>query len=289
VQPALQDEALATLQTCLNQEQRWVKVHAAELLVGLECPQGVQETFTRELEAYGDEPQYRIGIWRVLSKAARQSGQADPWYPRIVAAYEDAEGPDRTHAAETLGKHGRTVPASALPVARGLIGSPDPLLAATSAWLVMLNLPDEGEPILADLIATDSADSRRMASYALRWQPRVSDATAIHLAAAARREPLDSPARVYLCSAAYVHAREPADLREFERAVLDYVKTGSESQRHEATSALALRGGPEHLAILETLLRSREPDSRVGAAHAIVRIARRTAGTAAGPGGLRPR
>lgn len=276
VDSALRDKAVLTLRTALAEEQKWVKVHAAEVLLSLDYPQGVEQLFTHELEVHGGVPQYRIGIWRVLSRAAVQSGKHDQWWPRIVEAYADPSGPDRLHAAETLAKLGRPLGEADEQIARGLMQSSEPLLAATSAWIIVNADRAAGEARLATLVASDNPDARRMAAYALRFVPRVSGSTARLLADMARREPIDSAARVYTCSAAYVHAAVRADADEFKRELLAYLDNGSESQRYEAANALAARGGHADLSSLEPLLGSAEPDSRIGAAYAILRIGRRT-------------
>ena len=70
VTPELRQQAVGIVRDVLEHEHLWVKVHAAEYLLWLDCPGGVKETFTKELELHSDEPQYRIGIWRVLGRAA---------------------------------------------------------------------------------------------------------------------------------------------------------------------------------------------------------------------------
>src|SRR5436190_22221225 len=71
VSDSLRQKELQVLRTALEREERWSKVHAAEFLLSLDYPQGVAQIFERELASRGDEPEYRIGIWRVLAQAAR--------------------------------------------------------------------------------------------------------------------------------------------------------------------------------------------------------------------------
>src|SRR4051812_21748057 len=66
----LRDQSVAVLRETLARQSRWVKVHAAEYLLELSYPQEIQAAFAAEREAHETEPQYRIGIWRVLARAA---------------------------------------------------------------------------------------------------------------------------------------------------------------------------------------------------------------------------
>ena len=47
VDEALRTRAVETLRRSLREEQRWVKVHAAEFLLALDYPDDVKETFER--------------------------------------------------------------------------------------------------------------------------------------------------------------------------------------------------------------------------------------------------
>ena len=80
---SLRPQALRVLRTAMESEQRWIKVHAAEALLSLNEPRDVARTFEIELAANGGEPQYRIGIWRVLAQAARSDRQREPWIAKI--------------------------------------------------------------------------------------------------------------------------------------------------------------------------------------------------------------
>jgi len=100
----LRERAVKTLRDAMDTEPRWVKVHAAEHLLSLGYPQEVASTFMRELEAFENEPEYRIGIWRVLARAAISPEERESWVSKIKSAYLNEEGPDRLHASETLAK-----------------------------------------------------------------------------------------------------------------------------------------------------------------------------------------
>ena len=106
ITPELRDEALRVLRETLDRETLWIKVHAAEYLLALDHPEGVKEAFTKELQDHGGEPQYRIGIWRVLARAAYNEKERQEQTKKIRDVFFDTASPDRLHAAETLAKLG---------------------------------------------------------------------------------------------------------------------------------------------------------------------------------------
>src|SRR5262245_58937620 len=71
----LHDRAVSELQRTLKAETKFVKVHAAESLLALGYGQDVQGVFQDELKQHGEEPQYRIGVWRVLARSAHDKQQ----------------------------------------------------------------------------------------------------------------------------------------------------------------------------------------------------------------------
>ena len=104
VTPQLRERAISVVREVLHHEHLWVKVHAAEYLLGLDYQDGIQEAFTKELQRHGAEPQYRIGIWRVLGCAANNDAQRSEWFGKIRDVLLSPHPPDRPHAAETLAK-----------------------------------------------------------------------------------------------------------------------------------------------------------------------------------------
>ena len=92
-----------------EQERGFVKVHVAEYLLSLDYAAGVRETFLKESELHGDEPGYRIGIWRVLTRTANTDEKRNPWIDKIFEVITDPEAPDRTTAVKTLAKLGHPV------------------------------------------------------------------------------------------------------------------------------------------------------------------------------------
>src|SRR4026208_2441058 len=63
---ALRPQPAAGVRTTLHDEEKGSQVQGAEALLSLGYPQGVTQRFEIELASKGGEPEYRIGIWRVL-------------------------------------------------------------------------------------------------------------------------------------------------------------------------------------------------------------------------------
>ena len=271
----LTTRAVATLRRVMGEEEEWVKVHAAEMLVYNNYLEGVREAFEAELDA-GPGPKYRIGVWRVLARAAGNDAALRRKYvDEIVAAFADKGGPDRLHAVETLGKLGH---ADVSPELRAVAESGEGTFRAYARWVVANSGEPEDEAFLADLLSSPDADVKGCVAYALRFSEGVSDATLDKLLSSARAEAGDSGGRVYLLSAAYVHASKAARPEDAEWArteLLTYAETGDKGQKNEVCSALGTVAGEESRALLAGLLDDPEADVQAHAAHALIRIGRR--------------
>jgi SSS family solute:Na+ symporter len=273
VNESLRQRALSVLRTAMEAEDRWIKVHAAEALLSLGYPRGVARTFEKELASKGGEPQYRIGIWRVLAQAAPSDRQREPWMTKILAAVRDPRGPDRLHGAETLGKLGYRAGEMEADAFEAIARSGPGPLAANARWVLANSGRPDGDIQLAELLASDDAGTRATAAYAIRHLPKLSAAAWEKLAAAVRKEPGGDVdiVRVSLVSAAFVHA--PVDQKaRFKTDLLKYARTGTNDAKYEACAALATQGRNDDLPLLTGLLDDTNADVRVGAAHAILRI-----------------
>ena len=271
----LRARAIETLRTVLAEEQEWVKVHAAEMLVFNNLSEGVRNAFEAELAA-GPGPRYRIGVWRVLVRAAgNDKALSRKYLDQIVAAFEDKEGPDRLHAVETLGKLGyRTVS----PELRHVADRGEDVFRAYARWVVANSGRPEDEAYLAELLSSDDPRVRGCVAYALRFSDEIQDATLQRLAETAESAPVGSAGRVYLLSALYTHAVAGGMDGERERAkreLLKYAATGDKAEKNEVCSAFAAAAGPGDRQLLAALLLDPEADVRAHAAHALLRIERR--------------
>ena len=262
------------LRTSLEHEQRWIKVHAAEALLSSSQPDGVAQAFEGELAAHDAEPEYRVGIWRVLAQAADGDRQREPWIRKIVAAFLDTDGPDRLHAAETLGKlgyHARGAETAAFELAaRTGRGS----LAADARWVLANSGRPDGDARLAELLSSDDRGTRNDAAYAMRHLAKLSTAGWEKLAAAADKSRTGDGERVTLLSAAFVHA--PAAQRtRFKAELLKYLSSGTNDEKYEVCAALAIDGLDADASRLAPLLTDPSPDVRIGGALAILKISQR--------------
>ncbi len=100
----LRSQCITELRNDLENGKKWVKVHAAEALLEQGYPQNVDEVFKDELSKFGSEPEYRIGIWRVLARATHDPLIRDQYLTQIKEAYLQPNGPDQLHACRKPGQ-----------------------------------------------------------------------------------------------------------------------------------------------------------------------------------------
>jgi SSS family solute:Na+ symporter len=272
---ALRTRALGVLRGAVAAEQRWVKVHAAEALLVAgdgEADRGeVARAFERELAANGTEPQYRIGIWRVLAESARDDRSREPWVRRIADAFFETGGPDRLHASETLGKLGyRPNATEAEAFESAARGGASPI-AANALWVLANGGRLDAEGRLAGLLAAGDAGTRATAAYAVRHFRAVSSTTWQKLTAALGAERSPDVVRASLAAAAFVQAPD-SQRPAFRFALEQLARANDPDVRSEVCGALAAAGDATDLPLLTTLLDDATVDVRVGAARAILQI-----------------
>lgn len=275
IDAAVRDQALQVLRGALETEARWVKVHAAEALLTIDDRGAVGAAFDRELAAHGSEPEYRIGIWRVLVEAADADAQRDRWVRKIVGAFTDTGGPDRLHASETLGKLGyRPRSSETTAFEQAARTGPGPL-AANALWVLANGRRPGAEARLVDLLAARDEATRGTAAYAVRYLPALSPASRRKLRKAAATANGDNLATASLVGAAFVHAaaKEKARLRA---ALTRYARAGDADTRSEVCAALGAAGDAADVALLKNLLGGdANVDVRISAARALLQIDRR--------------
>lgn len=98
------DLSLKILLDNLHNQPKWIKVHAAEYLIDAKQVAAVHHEFQNELREFGSEPQYRIGIWRVLARSSEDPAERQRFAELILDATLDPGGADRLHAIESLAK-----------------------------------------------------------------------------------------------------------------------------------------------------------------------------------------
>ncbi len=273
VDEPLRQQCVGVLRRVLEHAERWVKVHAAEHLLALDYPEGVLDAFQQELAAHENELAYRIGVWRVMARAVAEEGRAARWIEKIRDAFLDPQAPDRLHAVESLAKLGYQVPPAQIAAFEEAAAGGGPL-AAFASWVLANSRRPGAEEGLARLLDSADPKARLAAGYALGRLASVSPETAATLLSAARGEPADSPARVYLVAAGARHARG-ADRQALAEDLRRYVRAGAPDDRVPACEALAGLAEVADLPLLAGLLAESNADLASSAAWAVLRIGRR--------------
>jgi hypothetical protein len=288
VSSELEKQSLAILRDVMTTQSEWVKVHAAEYLLWSGNPEGVQETYLEEEKIFNNTPQYRVGIWRVLAQASGTDVEKKKWTDKIKAVFLDSAATDRTHAVETLAK----LKISPLTDDRNLtektLKSPVRSLALYTMWSVAYSSPDSLKVAPAkflDLIrnAGDDPSGKGTPAYALRQLKGLSDGEWDMLATAALAEPADSPARIYLLSAAFTTinaGRTREALSQIHAEIVKYKSAVSKGDITEMCAALAESGTTDDLPLLASLFENLtqlssdadKADVRAAAAYAILKI-----------------
>ncbi|MBN2377514.1 MAG: exo-alpha-sialidase [Sedimentisphaerales bacterium] len=275
----LHARALSLLRQGMREGKEWVKVHAAEELVWNGYPQDVRESFLDEL-AKNPGPKYRIGVWRVLAQEAGPGTTEHTKYiNKIRAALLDRNGPDRTHAAEALGKLGFSEHHDEIIRIAGNTDKDQESGLREMARFILANSGDlKDEKYLAELLDSENADVRRGVAYGLRWQKKITRETRAKLSQATADEPVNSTARVYLLSTLYVHAPEIKPLAQLKGGLLHYAFEGNVEQKNELCQALSVRGDVTDLNVLQNLMADENLDVRINASNAVLKILRRDLG-----------
>lgn len=274
VSPQLRQRAIDVMRGVLENEERWVKVHAAEYLLALNYVDGVREAFLAKEKLHGDEPEYRIGIWRVLARSANSIKERTKWVEKIRQVIGDPEAPDRLHAIETFAKLQEVATDGEISILEKDVEKGPSPIPPFAAWVLLNSGQTEAEARLVEMLDSQDPDIRRCAAYALRLRPSVSSVTVEMLIEKEKQEPDDSPARVYLAGAAAVHGSQKVR-NALKPSLIEIAKNGNKDARYEAGQTLAQIGDKSDLPIMLDFLDDPNPDIISTAANAILRIERR--------------
>lgn len=264
------DKAVATMRRALAEEERWVKVHAAEHLLDLDYSQGVVEEFNKELEKHGDVPQYRIGIWRVLARGTNQKQERFALIEKIKAVALDAEAADQLHAIETLGKLGVAIDDAELGPVRDAAEKTDQSMGVYAQWVLVNSGQDAGAGKLSEYLDSPDPKIRNTAAYVLLYLRKVSAAVRDKIATAADKEPT-----VGLVAAAALHGPKKDRDKRLQQLV-EYTKTGSVTEQRSAALGLARAGKKSHAPVLLDLVGFNDADLQIAASYAACKVDRRT-------------
>ncbi len=271
------------LQEAVANETGWVKVHAAEFLLQLGySPETVCEPFVREAAANDQQAPYRIGVWRILALGDLDDLRRQTWRDKIRQAFLDPEGSDRLHAVETLAKLDSPLTEEDRGSLQEYIRERPPSEAVFAQW-ALASARDEAE--VAALVAyldDDDSLARLRAGAALRYLGTLSEKHGRKLANRALAEPENSLARVHLLAAAWVTGSPDSSSAEFRDLLIGLLQAKNPDDRKTAADAFAQCGDMRDLASLQPLLQDADPDVRVFAGYAVLRILRRVPKTIGG-------
>ncbi|MBD3630462.1 sodium:solute symporter [Cyclobacterium sp.] len=259
---ALRQKAVQELDSVVENQESWVKVHAAEYKIGLGYPEGVKEAFLEEQLQKGSQSPYRIGIWRVLAQS--DPALANEYLEKITKAFQDRQGTDRVHAAETMAKLGQNLNEWAPEATREVMAGPINSLYVYTLWSTLQGTASaNGVSALMELaLDRELGDLVRMqAAYALRNEGNITQWK--ELAAEALALPEGKMEKVYLLSAAYIHApvseKGGGTWKSIGDELLAYTNSPGKAERMEMAIALGKGGLPEDLAVLVELLENKYP------------------------------
>lgn len=281
VSDALRDQCLAELRSLLRTENEWIKVHAAEYLLWIGEPAGVQEVYMDELQKFSTKAPYRIGIWRVLAQAAATPDEKKKWTDQIAAAFKDPNGSDRIHAAETLAKLGISPTTVDAEATRKAIAGENRPLSLYTLWGATLSdaktAPANRRKFLdLALNRQEEVAPRKLGAFIIRRLGGLSAAEWKQLAEAALSESVSSAVQLNLVHAALVTASAAAIRSEPYRLLRIKMLAAQQSpavgDQLELTTALAETGIPADVAVLTPMLKHENADVRAGAAYAILKI-----------------
>jgi HEAT repeat protein len=265
------DKALKQLRAALKKETAFIKVHAAEALLAAGKTDIVRETFDEELRKHGEEPHYRIGIWRVAARSTNNESQRRRLLKKLRDVSLDLQDPDRITATETLAKLQYKVSQADRPQFEAFAKDPAAPGVHFYRWLLAEG-DDRGLTYLAELLDSQNAEIRGTTAYSLRHMAdRLPPEIVRKLEATAIAEPA-SKYRVYVVIGAYVAARNDKNPKHFKDLLLPYARSGSKDEKYQTAAALAVRGDPDDLPLLSTMLSDPDADVRVSASNAILQI-----------------
>ena len=271
--------AKAELLHALSSQPKWIKVHAAEALIDLGQSEEARDAFLKEWAEFENQPQYRIGIMRVLARAHHKEVDRLEWADRIKKALFDAAGADQIHAAESASKLNLSFSPSEIVQLEELVERSQPDLAVNSCWALALQGGSEYRKQLVEFVGSTDPNLRSVAAYAMGRLPLLAPDASQELYDAASSEQAESSAFAYLTSASFVVASQNGNATEAQRcraALVNLLREGTSAAQREACYAIATAGSGADLELVRDLLDHADPDVRVSAASAVLQLYRRS-------------
>ena len=287
-------KALTELNSTLEHRQKWIKVHAAEYLIWAGYPGAALKEFLKEEKIHSNEPQYRIGIWRVLVQAEKEPVRKKMWLNKIYDAYKDMNSPDRIHATETLAKLKQPVTNLFPQVTAKTLASGDRNLQAYALWASSFgsdSLMDENRQKFIEMALTDTnLIIRKISAFVLRQSGGLNLNQWKQLTSVALSSDKADDLYVTFLATSLVTAPAGADskkLSQINDLLIKDVKNYTVGQRTELSQALAEKGEKKHLKIVQGFINNENStgiydpssdegaDLRAAAAYAILKITNR--------------
>lgn len=252
------------LDKVMQEEEQWVKVHAAEYKLQVGLPEGVYDTFLKQLALYENQAPYRIGIWRVLAKSAPTEAVGQQYIDKIIAVFNDTEASDRIHAAETLAKLGVPVSTLAKATTDKILKGEKGSLWVYTLWASMQGQEKSNNPMLeALLLGIEEEIPRLQAAYALKIEGNISEERWESLATMALDEPSSSIAKIHLLTAAYYWAgpehQKSESYKKIEDLIFALLQSDNKGDRMALALTIAHKGDWSHQSILLGYLRNDNP------------------------------
>ena len=262
-QKLLAENAREFLVNTLHDSQGWVKVHVAEELISIGYREDIETLFLDELKQRGDSPQYRIGIWRVLSKCAENPDKRGKWVEKISRVYADPSQPDRLHAAETLAKLNVNLNDVAADQVVSDLKSQDPRMRAFVTWGISVSADPDSINFknLMGMLDSPEETIRRIGAYALGYGRVLPEAENKRLEEKTFSEPDDSQAKISLLKAAYLFSEEDsfAGSISVKAELLRNSPAFGRTGYFETCMGLAERGTLNDLPFLEKVFAAKVP------------------------------
>lgn len=261
----LKKQALQTLREVMSTQAEWVKVHAAEFLIWSGNPEGVQQEFLKQEKLFGDKPQYRIGIGRVLAQTVKTKAEKEVYTDKILQAFLDLNGTDRIHAVETLGKLKISPLKYSEEITREALKSSNESLALYTRWSVAFKSHDSLKSTKNELLkllreGKASKAAEGTIAYILRNLGDLTESQWKELTTTVLSKP---DPNVYQYSAVWVTAPKTvfgsSELKQVHEELLKFSNSPSKADRMEMCMALAAKIGKDDLPVLVALLNGAEP------------------------------
>jgi SSS family solute:Na+ symporter len=261
-------QLIRQLEQEMHTNTSWVRIHAAEALIAHGVTEPVAASFAPEVNQVA--PPYRMGVWRVMARAAQKPAERRQFIERIHRVLLDPKAADRLHAAESLAKLGiaNAADRSAL---EDWLTSADDASSVFPLWLNVLSARGDDrtktEKRLASLLESKDPVARLRAAFAFGRIKPLAPETLWRLNQRLASEPADSSARVYLITATLFQAKRNSPTAvKLKPQLAPYLEGGKPNEQLEAATVLGKCGSAKDLPALSKLSNSSDADARIGAA-----------------------